>query len=397
MRTGIEPDESSLWNASFVGLLCINILSSLAFNLVAPVLSAHVVQMGASLSVAGAVVGAFSLTALILGPFGGVLTDHYRKKYVLVLATAINGLSTLGYVFAPNVPVMLMFRILHGAGFAVSLVANLSWISDYIPQERLGEGIGYYSMSQIIATAFGPNIGIWISDRYGIPRSFFIAAAGLLLAAMAMAVVPERAVPPHSAAGAGFRGLRLRDVVAFEVLPLSLIGGLFSAGNGLVSSFLVLLGRERAISGVGAYFTVNALCLLFTRPLAGKLYDRRGLSVILYPALACGACEAILLGHASALWMIVAAAVIKAFGQGIAQPALQAESLRRLGAQRRGVASSTFYIGANVGQGFGPLLGGIISQACGYATMFYLLAGCLLAGMVAYSRVAKTAARADAG
>ena len=53
--------------------------------------------------------------------------------------------------------------------------------------------------------------------------------------------------------------------------------------------------------------------------------------------------------------MILAAAVIKAFGQGTAQPSLQAECLRRSGSARRGLAASTFFIGANSGQGFGPL------------------------------------------
>ena len=83
--------------------------------------------------------------------------------------------------------------------------------------------------------------------------------------------------------------------------------------------------------------------------------------------------------------MIVLAAIIKAFGQGVAQPALQAESIRHLGQQRRGVTSSTFYIGANIGQGIGPILGSFILNSWGYTTMFNTQAGLMLTGMAAYA------------
>ncbi|MEC0184687.1 hypothetical protein P4H61_24745 [Paenibacillus peoriae] len=81
------------------------------------------------------------------------------------------------------------------------------------------------------------------------------------------------------------KNISFKDIIAVRILPLSLIGGLFSMGNRLVSSFLVLLGEERGIKGVGMYFTMNALILLIMRPLSGRLYDKKGLSIILYPAL----------------------------------------------------------------------------------------------------------------
>lgn len=375
--------SGNLFSASFISLLCINILSALAFNLVAPVLAEHVLLLGGSLGMAGLVVGAFAITALFVGPFGGVLTDRLRKKHLLIAVTLLNGFATLAYAFAPNMHVLLLCRILHGAGFSIAVTANIGWITDFIPQHRLGEGIGYYGMSQIVATAIGPNIGIWASSLAGTSSTFLIAAMALLIAAIAMTQIQEKLSPTQTSRPAS--PITFRDIVALEILPLSLIGGLFSLGNGLVASFLVLLGKERGIAGIGAYFALNALFLFFTRPVAGKIYDRKGLTVIMYPALLCGVVEALLLGHATTLWMIVLAAIIKAFGQGVAQPALQAESIRHLGQQRRGVASSTFYIGANIGQGIGPILGGFILNSWGYTTMFNTQAGLMLTGMAAYA------------
>ncbi|WP_411830972.1 MFS transporter [Paenibacillus peoriae] len=82
--------------------------------------------------------------------------------------------------------------------------------------------------------------------------------------------------------------------------------------------------------------------------------------------------------------MVLLAAIVKAFGQGTAQPALQVESLRKLGKHQSGLASSSFYIGANLGQGFGPLIGGSIASLYGYRGMFNFSAALLGIGVLGY-------------
>lgn len=120
----------------------------------------------------------------------------------------------------------------------------------------------------------------------------------------------------------------------------------------------------------------------------------KGPAVILYQGLLFGALESLLLAHATIILMIVAAAIVKAFGQGIAQPVLQAESFNRLDKSRRGVASSDVYIGASIGQCFGPLLGGGLAFSFEYEGMFNDSAALMLGGVVAfyiYNRYTATA------
>ena len=357
-----------------------NLLAQTAFNLILPLLSLYVLQFGASLSTAGLVVGIFALTALLLGPPAGLLIDRVSKKRLLIVCTLINGLATFGYILAPNTAVMILLRMLHGVSFTAAISTNMSWIADFIPKKRLGEGMGYYSIGQVIAMASAPTLGIEISERIGIHTTFLLAACLLAAAAAGMSFIQSS--PTRQAKKFSFSSLHLGDLISLPLLPLALIGGLFSMGNGLASSFLVLLAQERAIPNIGLYFTVNALCLLLTRPLAGKLYDKKGLAFILYPALLCAILEALLLSRAAGLGMILAAAVIKAFGQGTAQPSLQAECLRRSGPSQHGLAASTFFIGANLGQGFGPLVGGAIASSFSYAVMFDCSAALLLSGLI---------------
>lgn len=82
--------------------------------------------------------------------------------------------------------------------------------------------------------------------------------------------------------------------------------------------------------------------------------------------------------------MVLIAAACQAFGQGSAQPALQSACIKNLEPSRSGVATSTFYIGADIGQGLGPIIGGAISSNFGYNIMFYCCAGIVMVSMTLY-------------
>ena len=115
--------------------------------------------------------------------------------------------------------------------------------------------------------------------------------------------------------------------------------------------------------------------MLLIRPFAGKLADQKGTAFVVYPSLAFNAVALLLIGKATAFWMILAASVSKAVGQGSGQPALQAASLKALPPEKSGVATSTFYMGGDIGQRLGPMIDGAVSDGFGYGAMFGAVAG----------------------
>ena len=223
-------------------------------------------------------------------------------------------------------------------------------------------------------------------ENFGYKYCFTIAAILSLLTASLMLVIKYSSPKKQKLER---KKLRFSDLIAVELLPFAVFAALFSLSNGLVSTFIALLGESRGIENVGIFFTTNAIFLLIARLFAGKLNDRKGLSVIMIPAYILAATAMTLLAGASALWMIALAGALKALGQGGGQPALQAECIKKLGRDRTGVATSTYYIGADVGQGLGPIIGGAVSTSFGYGTM-YAGCACLLAvGLVMYLIYAK--------
>ncbi len=381
------PDhhQEKLWNSYFITILVINIFTSMGFSIVMPIVAKYAISLGATVAFAGVIAGFFSITALIGRPFSGVIADKFNKKYVMLFATVMLAVSTLGYGISTSTSMLLFFRILHGLAFSISGTASMSLGTAFIPHDRLGEGIGFLGIGFILSRAVGPNIGIVLLENYGYTSVFIAGFAIVALSAVMMLFIKYTHEKKESSKATGKKfKLKLSDMIAKEILMITVVVGTISVMNGLISSFLVNLSDEKGIVGIGIYFTVNAVVLLLIRPFSGKLIDKKRLAFIAYPAFILAIIAALLIGFSTSLWTILLAAVLYAIGQGASQPAFQATCIKKLGRNRVGVATSTYYIGADIGNGLGPMIGGVIAGSFGFSSVYFFGAIILLAGMALF-------------
>ncbi len=385
----IEQEEQGtmrsekLWTVPYITLITLGTFVGISFYMVMPLLTKFAVKLGASLAIAGVIVGMFSFVALFARPFSGIISDRMNKKIVFIASTALIGLSLLGYTISTSVTALIFFRILHALAFSVSGIVNLSLVSKLIPRKRLGEGIGYFGLGQIVATAVGPTLGLYIGEKYGLSVSFLIAGLIMLCVSALMFTLPntERKKEKYQKEK---KKLCISDLIAMSVLPYAFFGAVFSMLNGVIGSYLVLLGDERGIRNISLYFTVNAISLIFVRTFAGKICDKYGLSTVIIPAFVFACIASMFIGYAQTLTVILIASALYAFGQGSGQPSIQAECIKLLPEEKSGVATSTYYIGADLGQGIGPMLAGIIASAWNYKVMFIACAGVFCVSLIIY-------------
>jgi len=386
--TSTENGKNSLplYNSGYLILMIVNFIISGSFYLVNTILSSYVVSRGASLALAGVIVGVFALTSLITRPFSGILVNRMSKKRVMLAALAVVTVSSFGYSLTMRPELLVLVRILHGVGFALQSTVSLVLISMVVPIERMSEGVANFGLSQMLAAAVMPNFGALIADKLGYSYVFYLAVALNLVAcvillflrfdehALAEAAQPAGAEP----AAETKKKIPIHDFICVGLLPLGIIGGLFSLFNGVNSSFMLLIGADRGISNIALYFTVNTIAIVAIRLLLARLADRVPILRVVVPALVSAILAAVLLGLAGSLIVVLIGAVFQAAGQGMAQPSLQAECIKRVEPQKRGTASSTYFMCADIGQGSGAMIGGAISGACGYGTM-YVFIGALFA------------------
>ena len=370
-------EKKKLLSKNYILLMLSGLVVSFGYSMIAPLVTSYGVALGAGLTAAGALTGIYSIAALAIRPFSGYASDVFEKRNICILSTVLITLAMLGYCIAPGIRAMFAVRVLHGIAFGIQGTVNIAILYDYVPRERLAEGIGYYSLGQVVSQVCGPGLGIEIKDRFGYKQLFWIITIMSVLAIIFILLTDkkeegeEKKMPAVKKRGVPFS---FGKIIAIPCIVYALIGGLFSLENGVVNSFLLLAAEEKGIDGISLFFTLNAAVLFGIRMTVGRIVDRHSLTAIVNVSLVTSMAAMTAVGGGNCLWIMLAAAVLKAVGQGTGQISLQTACMKRVDAAKVGIATSTFYIGADLGQGLGPVICGKISERFGYEIMFYAVA-----------------------
>jgi len=372
----------TVFNKNFILLFLVSLMTSFGFSMIIALISPYGVELGMDLSEAGMLAGVFSLSSLVVRPFGGYAADLFNKKMMCLLSTAMIAAAVLGYAVMPGISALFLIRIFHGIAFGINGTVTISLVCKHVPENRLGEGLGYFGLGQVISQIGGPSAGIFIKDMLGYKWLFILI---FVMTALAVAVLLFVDDLPKSQIAYKRAKPSAGMFIAKECMVYALIAGVFSLGNAVVSSFLVLLGEERGIPGVSLVFMVNAAASFLVRLIGGRISDKANFSWVVNISLISTVISMMMIGAGSVLWVFLIAAALKAVGQDSGQISLQSTCIKSADARRGGIATSTFYIGSDIGQGFGPILGGVLSASSGYQQMFYCIAGIALLAMAGFN------------
>ncbi len=357
-----------VWNPIFIRIFIVNVTMQMGQFMMNTLIPKYAKHLGASVSVVGIVTSMFAITALSMRIFAGPATMTFSKKKILAAASMVIASAFGLYGLSASIPMVMVARLLHGCGMGFSGSTALALASDALPHDKLGAGIGFFSLGQAIATAVGPSVGLTLVPKIGYSMTFFIGASVVVFAAFMLLTIKA----PDIAAKVPFK-ISLNTIFAKEAaIPMLLILFL-TIGYNNISAFLVLFAESRNVGNIGLFFSVYAVVMLVTRPVVAVLSDRLGVRKIMLPAMICFAVSMVLISLSTSLTMFLIAAAIAAIGFGSCQPAVQTLCIKSVTPQRRGVGSSTNFVGLDLGGLVGPVLAGAVADRFGYATMFLLL------------------------
>ncbi len=370
-----EPEK--ILNRCFIHIFLANSLMYLSQWMVNSLVAKYADHLGATAAMVGIVSSIFALTALIFKIVSGPALDTYNRRVILVIAMCIMGISYFGYSASSNMPMLVSFRLFQGCGQAFTATCCLALASDTLPPDKFGTGIGIFSLAQAVMQAIGPTVGLALMNCLGYHLTFIIAGFIMVVAAVLAAGVN---VPYEKTKS--FK-ISLDSIFAKEaLLPVVLIFFLSTAFS-VINSFLILFAGKQGITGnIGLYFTVYACTLLFTRPLIGRLSDRFGMVRVAIPAMFCFALSFLVISISTSLEMILLAGFIAGFGYGACQPAIQTLCMKCVPKKRRGAASSSSYIGNDLGQLLGPNVAGSMILAFGYHAMWRFMTLFIVAALI---------------
>ena len=125
------------------------------------------------------------LSALLL--LGGALGDHFGRRRLLVIGTAIFAATSLICALAPSLELLLAARAAQGIGAALLLPNSLALLNAAFSGEQRGRAVGIWAASGAAAAAIAPLIGGWLVETVGWPAIFYInlpLAMGAILLAL---------------------------------------------------------------------------------------------------------------------------------------------------------------------------------------------------------------------
>ena len=152
-----------LWNRNYIKVMTANFSLFFAFYVLTPLLPLYLSEhFGATKDVIGLVLSGYTITALLCRPFSGYIVDSFSRKVVLMVCFGTFAIFFAGYLAASTLLLFTIVRTLHGGPFGALTVSNSTVAIDVLPSSRRTEGIGYYGMSNNLAMAIAPTVGIFI-------------------------------------------------------------------------------------------------------------------------------------------------------------------------------------------------------------------------------------------
>lgn len=368
--------KEKLFNKGFISITLINFVVYLVYYLLM-VIIAVIAQdnLHATLGQAGLASGIYIIGTLLARLFMGKTLELIGRKKVLRYGSLFYLVTTIAYLFIPNMGVMYLVRLLNGFGYGTVSTATNAIVTAYIPKSRHGEGINYYGLSTSLAAAIGPFVGLVLLDKTDFKFIIFFSIVLILLTTIACLIFPVKDIEITKEHRALLSSWKLDSFIEKKVLFISSIGFLMGVSYSSVLSFLASYAEELNLTVYRSFFfVVYALIITFTRPLTGRIFDSYGENAVMYPSYIFLTLGLIVLSFSTTGWVFLLSGALIGLGYGTFMSNGQAVCLKISDSHRIGISLSTYFIGLDLGLGVGPYLLGELRNFLSFQEVYLVAA-----------------------
>lgn len=153
-----------------------------------PIITPYSLELGASYTLAGAIVAVYSLTNMVGNVLGGHWIDKFGRKKMLFIGMAFVFIILLFYPLAQNGWQLFLARFFHGLAGGVLIPAAFAYIGDKSVQGSRGKTMAFTGAGIGIAAIVGPAVGGVMAARASI-ESVFLLVSGLFFVTAVIVLV----------------------------------------------------------------------------------------------------------------------------------------------------------------------------------------------------------------
>src|ERR1700675_4331106 len=120
------------------------------------------------------VITSYLVSSAIVLPMSGWLSNVFGRKRFYMWCVGIFTVSSFLCALAPSLKLLILFRILQGAGGGGLQPTEQAILADTFSAKQRGMAFAMWGLAIVVAPAIGPTLGGWITDHYNWHWIFFI-------------------------------------------------------------------------------------------------------------------------------------------------------------------------------------------------------------------------------
>ncbi|TIX92887.1 multidrug effflux MFS transporter [Rhizobium sp. P44RR-XXIV] len=171
----IENPETERAPPRLTTLILLSALAVLPVNMILPSLPKIAAAFHADFALVNLSVAGFSIVTAFLEAIGGVISDRFGRRPVVLTALSVFIVASIGCVLAPDIGIFLLCRMMQaciGPCYSVALVI----IKETSNDREAASKFGYLAMGWALAPMVGPLFGGSLDEVFGWQASFVTLA-----------------------------------------------------------------------------------------------------------------------------------------------------------------------------------------------------------------------------
>jgi len=206
------------------------------------------------------VLTSYLVSNAIVLPLSGWFSALIGRKRFYMTCVALFTASSFLCGLAPNLGMLVFFRILQGAGGGGLQPSEQAILRDTFPTNKLGMGLAVYGIAVVVAPTIGPTLGGWITDNYSWRWIFYInLPVGILSLLLTSVLITD---PPYMARKSFRSGFKI-DYIGIGLLSLGL------------GSLQIVLDKGQREDWFGSNFIVTFTVLMAVGLVAAVVWELR--------------------------------------------------------------------------------------------------------------------------
>jgi MFS transporter, DHA2 family, multidrug resistance protein len=131
-------------------------------------------SLGATVEEITWVVTGYILSSVVIMPIIALLSSRFGRKRLYIISVVLFTVASMACGLARTLGLMVLFRIVQGIGGGVLMTVSQAILRETFPPEEQGLAMGIFGMGIVLAPAFGPTLGGWLTDSYSWPWVFYV-------------------------------------------------------------------------------------------------------------------------------------------------------------------------------------------------------------------------------